>query len=110
MGGFDGGGQLLSPTSVRTGGVAERRVFPDREAEPEVAAAFIGQVIFPDRDRVDVPDRAFRFLDEVQGDDQCVDELLEVIIRTVDTQMLHGVALHHVGVGLVVGSVLTTVV
>ena len=76
-------------------------VFPDRETETEVAAAFIRKVTFPDRDRVDVPDRAFRFLDQAKRNDQRVDELLEVIL---EEREVHEVVLDHVGVGLVAGS------
>jgi hypothetical protein len=55
-------------------------VFSDRKTEPEVAAAFIGKVAFPYRDRMDVPDRAVVLLDDAQRHDQRVDELLEVVI------------------------------
>ena len=61
------------------------------------------------RNGVDVPDGAPRFLDGAQGHHQRVHELLEVIIRNVDTQM-HEVMLPDERFRLVAGSYKTIVV
>ena len=104
-------GQLMREVSScrRGGGHFSRQVSPIAFPKAELFAAAAVQVALTDNNRVDVPDRVFRLLDDSERDNQCVDKFFEVVIMIVDTPMQR-VVLHHVGVGLVVGSVLTTVV